>query len=62
MDRAAEGSLRKDDAKISDKAPLSHEIRGREIKKAQHSQHTLLSRTNESDAFSWPAFKLKSGI
>lgn len=59
MGRAAEERLRTDEAKISDKAPPRHEIRGGQIKKkkkAWRSQRMLLCRANESDAFSWPAF------
>lgn len=38
MDRDAEEGLRTDDAKISDKSPLSHEIRG-----GQHQKGTAQS-------------------
>lgn len=61
---AAEESLRTGEAKISDKAPRSHETRGRRIKKKKkrkkdswRSERMLLSGANESRVFSRPAFK-----
>lgn len=67
---AAEESLRTGEAKISDKAPQSHEIRGRQIppqkiknkKDSWRSQRMLLSGANESGVSLRPALKLQSGI
>lgn len=59
VDRDAEERLMTDDAKISDKSPLSQEVGGGQHQKAAARSACALKA---SDAFLWPAFKPQLGI